>query len=213
MIALAIILSLLLIVFLLLLFPAKIGIEYKDDVTLYVKYLFLKKQLYPKKTKVKISDYTKKKHRKRLKKSRKPKSEPHKKTKENLTRKQKAERAVSRLKLLLFIVRKIYRTFLNLLTLVAKRIHIKIATDDAAKTAVLYGIAYQSTEYLLAFIDDNIKVVQKHDDDIAVYTDFLSDRCCFDIKLIFKVRPIALLDIGIKVMYNYLIGKKNIKKN
>ncbi|MCL2518846.1 MAG: hypothetical protein FWF15_09820, partial [Oscillospiraceae bacterium] len=57
------------------------------------------------------------------------------------------------------IITKITEQFNKHLNVSIKELHIKVATDDAAKTALLYGAVSQSVVYLLEIIQKNVKKV------------------------------------------------------
>ena len=99
----------------------------------------------------------------------------------------------------------------NKLRIDVKYINITVASDNAAKTAVLYGIVYQSVDYLLAFINENTRIKQKKTEDICITTNYLTDKTIFDINLVFSMSVFSLLDIGMKMTYNYLVAKYNSK--
>ena len=71
MIALYIILAVLAIITLLLFLPVRLTLSFRDELALRASYLFFKFPIYPKDTKIKLSDYTPRKIRKRKKKLKK----------------------------------------------------------------------------------------------------------------------------------------------
>ena len=209
MIAIAIIATILLIIIFLLSSRIKIQISYSEDIKVIAKYLFFKKPVYPKQEKLKISDYKYKKYKKKLLKKKKKKSDEKNETVKQPENKKKS--IVNQLKLLIYIVKKIYKKLFNKLRIDVKYINITVASDNAAKTAVLYGIVYQSVDYLLAFINENTRINQKKAEDICITTNYLTDKTIFDINLVFSMSVFSLLDIGMKMTYNYLVAKYNSK--
>ena len=209
MIAIAIIATILLIIIFLLSSRIKIQISYSEDIKVIAKYLFFKKPVYPKQEKLKISDYKYKKYKKKLLKKKKKKSDEKNETVKQPENKKKS--IVNQLKLLIYIVKKIYKKLFNKLRIDVKYINITVASDNAAKTAVLYGIVYQSVDYLLAFINENTRIKQKKAEDICITTNYLTDKTIFDINLVFSMSVFSLLDIGMKMTYNYLVAKYNSK--
>lgn len=81
-----------------------------------------------------------------------------------------------------------FSRFFRHLRIDVTRIHIVIGTDEAAKTAMLYGVAVQSVAYLLALLDKftNLHGLQKQD--VYVDTDFLSEEIRADVKIAFSIR-------------------------
>lgn len=105
-------------------------------------------------------------------------------------RKKKAESAT--LKENLDLVKKIVAFFFSRLfrhlRIDVTRIHIIIGTDEAAKTAMMYGITVQAVAYILALLDKvtNLHGLQKRD--VYVDTDFLSEEMKIDVKIAFSIR-------------------------
>ena len=73
------------------------------------------------------------------------------------------------------------------LHLKAARLHIRVATGDAATTAVLYGAVSASLAYLLAALD-RVTDLKTKPRDVSVFADYLSERSHVDLKLIFSLR-------------------------
>ncbi|MDY3846050.1 MAG: hypothetical protein SOZ62_03980 [Eubacteriales bacterium] len=196
----------------------RIRVVYDGDIKVTSRYIFIKKQVYPKNEKIKISDYKYKKYQKRLAKKRKQELKEVKKVdneivKQTSTEKSNPEKIIKNIKLLLWIVKKVYRRFLRALRIDVNHINITVASDNAAKTAITYGAVYQGVEYLLAFIDENVKVRQKYSEDILIDTDYLSDKSKCDINLVFSVSAARMLDITFVLAYNYIKCKLHGKNN
>ena len=62
------------------------------------------------------------------------------------------------------------------------RYKIIIGTDDAAKTALLYGAAEQATAYLFTILGENAKFTFSKKNSL-VWADFTSDRTMADVKI------------------------------
>lgn len=192
-----------------------------DGIDVCARYIFIKKQIYPKKEKIRISDFEYKKYQKRLEKKRKKAAKKAKKAadyaaaveKDGTDIKNKTKNTVKNIKLLLYIIKKVYRRFLNALRIDVNHINITVATDNAAKTAITYGAVYQGVECLLSFIDENIKIRQKYSESICLDTDYLSDKPRIDINIVFSVSVAAMLDITFRLAYNYIKCKLSRKGN
>ncbi|MBO5270734.1 MAG: DUF2953 domain-containing protein [Clostridia bacterium] len=68
------------------------------------------------------------------------------------------------------------------------RLHIIVGSDEAAKTAMTYGIVVQAVAYILALLDKfaNFHGLEKRD--VYVDTDFLSEEMKIDVKIAFSLR-------------------------
>ena len=97
------------------------------------------------------------------------------------------------------------------LRLHAAKLHINVATGDAARTAVLYGAVCQSLAYLLALLD-RITRLRAVEPDVAVNADFLGERSTADVRLELSVRLGGALLILLGVMPAYVKAKLDRKQ-
>ena len=82
------------------------------------------------------------------------------------------------------------------LTLRARRIVVTVSTDDAAKTALLYGAASAAMAGLIEFIDRSVARVKcKGRDEIDVKADFVTGKTKADVDLTLSARLIGALRI------------------
>ena len=95
------------------------------------------------------------------------------------------------------------------------RINLTVATEDAASTAILYGVAVQSVEYILALLDRVTNIDYKENAEVNVNVDYLSETPSADIAISFSLRVWHLFDILFKVAFGAvknLFGSKKSKK-
>ncbi len=93
------------------------------------------------------------------------------------------------------------------LHLTAARLHIRVATGDAATTAILYGAVSASLSYLLAALDRTVNLKSKPHD-ISVFADYLREKSSADIKLVFSMRSIGALSLLFSVMLAFVKEKR-----
>ncbi len=200
-------------ILLLLLFLAwlriRISVIYTDDITVLLQVLWIKIPLYPRKKKVKIHQYTYQKYRKRLLKQRKCEKE-----KRQLAAQSKPPKAKKRprslrknLTLYQYLFQKLYARFLRHFRIDVAKLHITVATGDAAQTAILTGFATQIVAYLLAFLDQHTNLRHGYRKDISVTSDFLSDKSRISCQICFSLRIFEITGLGIRFFYHYLIGQ------
>lgn len=137
-------------------------ISYTNELKVYAKFLFWRFKLYPEK---------KKKKQKKGKKPVKPTFKPPVKKEEK-----KKTDVISKLYEYRTVVIEIIKEFSKKLHFRFVNINIKVATDDAAKTAIVYSLATQGVSYLLSFLDSFSNVDITNKSSINIYTDFLSDE-------------------------------------
>ena len=213
MIALYIALSVLLFLFLVALIPVSLTLKYKDEVELTASVWAIRIPLYPrKKKKVKISDYSHKKLEKRKKKALKKRLKTQKKLEGN----QKAAKAAPQKekKPILESLELIYELLKTYITQTVKyvkikttRIVINVATDDAAKTAMLYAAVSNSEAVILTLLDNCKKLKNAPQATVAVNADFLSEKCSADIELSFTMRVWHLAKTLFVTAFKYVTQK------
>lgn len=105
-------------------------------------------------------------------------------------KKKKAESATleENLDLVKKIVSFFFSRFIRHFRIDLTRIHIVIGTDEAAKTAMLYGVAVQAVAYILAFLNKFTNFHGLEKQDVYVDTDFLSEEIKIDLKIAFSLR-------------------------
>lgn len=92
-------------------------------------------------------------------------------------------------------------------------IKIRVATDDAAKTAQLYGTVSGVVWSLLEFLSYHMNV-KRCDKNVEIYPDFTSNEFSADIKLVLKIKPIhaigAVMHL-LPILSKRKAGIKNVK--
>ena len=82
------------------------------------------------------------------------------------------------------------------LTLRARRIVVTVSTDDAAKTALLYGAISAAMSGLIEFVDRSVARVKcRGRDEVTVKADFVGGKTKADVDLILSARVIGALRI------------------
>ncbi len=217
---------------------ATVYLDYKDDIALSVSVLGIRIGILPKKErKVDINKYSAKKFRKMLakkqaaeeKKLAKKKKKDELKAKKKLEKKQKkdAEKQYAKehpdepkkekkklslgqiFSLVGGVLTKLFTRFGRHFRIKVARLNITVATGDAASTAVLYGVAVQGVEYILALLDKMTNISCRKDAEVNVNVDYLSDDVAVNIALAFSLRVWHLFDILFHVAFAAL---KNLFK-
>lgn len=176
-------------------------IDCNTDITANLRILCIKFALYPK-NKKQVS----------LRKFKKgyPKDKPKKK---DTSSGQKKEKRPDDIKLndkvgaILTLARIFFSRFFKHLRLDVSKILVTVGGQDAAKTAITYGLVSQSVAYLLEFLDNHLKISKKRKGQIDVHCDFTSETITYDISISASLSVWQLLDIGISLAYNYFKGK------
>ena len=185
--ALIVILSIALLIALLLSTKVLLHIRYEESLTVYLRVLFVKIRLYPsKKEKKKHPHSMSKRKAQKIKDSlqKKPKEEPKKrksKKKEKGKEPKEAPDLISIISIITSFVKSFLRLFAGSVRIRSSRLHIVVATEDAADTAIAYGALTQAINLLFPMLD-GIKTF-KHlprGKELSVRADFLSDTSKID---------------------------------
>lgn len=193
----ALLIVLLLIVFILSV-SIRFHIQYLNNAPIaYVKILCFKLPVYPSKPK-------KKNQKTKAKKNQSKKaSAAEEKPKQSLGDIQSGVRTV------IDIITELLEKFLSSLTVTATRIYISVGSDNAAKTALLYGGICQSVSYLIELLDNITKFKTHKNTYIHVGCDFSSEETIAEIHLVLSMRVYRIIGHGFRVLK--LLIKQKIK--
>ena len=205
---------------LLLLLRVRLTVTLRDDVVLTLSVLFVRIRLFPRKEKkVRWRNYSPKRskklaERKAKKAARKAAKKAKKQAKKHSDAEQKKKKPTT-LTEKLILVRALCATILRKtgkhLRLRAARLHIRVATGDAATTAILYGAVSGVLASLLALLD-RATVLRARSPQVAVIADYLSEKPSADVKLVFSLRIFGILSILVSTALTYLFTKTAHKK-
>ena len=90
------------------------------------------------------------------------------------------------------------------------KINVIVASDEAEKTALMYGAAIQSAYYLFEFLNHNFKV-KKKPGSIKIITDFSNIKTVFEIDIKFHMRISHILSLLIASAIKFLIFRNKTK--
>jgi len=175
----------------------------KDDMNVYAKVGFYKIQIMPQKPE----------KEKKIKKVKKEKSKPSKaKTEKEEKPKEKKKFTVPEIfDFVKDIGAVLLRRFKKHFKVKIYKINVILASDEAEKTAMLYGAAIQSAYYLYEFLDYNFKIKTKPDS-MKIIPDFSKIQTEFDIDIKFYMRLShilgLLIDSGLKFLKFWNKAKK-----
>lgn len=214
--ALIITLSILALLLLVLLLPVRFVITCREGVTLKLKIFLFGISLFPKTEKaVKPRRYTVKRLAKRQRKAERRAAKKALKKQKKAAAKAAAKRGETQktplsLKEKLVLVRVLCAALTKKthkhLRLTAARLHVRVATGDAATTAILYGAISASLSYLLLALD-RVTHLRAKPRDISVCADYLSQRSSTDIKLTFKMHVWGALCLAFSLLFTFIRSK------
>lgn len=230
-----------LIIALVLTLRVTLNIEYKDEVKMSVRVLFLKIGILPKKKKpINYKKFTAKRLRRLLEKDRRAelKKQEKKKKKQGAKAQKKAEKKKNKeiekrnrrlghpapkkrslsenLDIVRLILEAVARYFGKGIHVKVTRIRITVASDDAAKTAIMYGAVSAAVSWILEFLEQkaHLKYKGEGDDpenDVSVIADFTAEKPTADLKLSLRVHVWPLITSGVRAVYKIISNGVNKK--
>ena len=183
---------------LLLSMKVNIVVSYKKELCVFLRILFIKIRLFPKKVKLK-----EKKNKKKT--VTEEKTDTEKKTAEE-TKKTSPVNAILKTKdLILGLAKKT----LGKLYVKFSSLNIVVACEDASKTALAYGATVQSVAYLMEALDNVSNVKVSRFSSINVDSNFISQKSSIEGKVIIYIRVISGIILLFSLLKTYLVFKSN----
>ena len=192
---------------------ANVRLEFNEELILSIHVLGIKIKILPGKEKpVNYKEYTYKKHLKRLenkraaeiekskKKSQKKAAKKKKKDEKKEQKKSKSsapKRSISDwINIAVGVLAVFFEKFSHHLHIKVARMHINVATGDAASTAIMYGAVIQSVAYVIELLRKVTNVDGLEKADISVNADYLSETTSLDLCFVFSLRVWHVFDIA-----------------
>ncbi len=112
------------------------------------------------------------------------------------------------LEMILALVKRFYQKTRGKIKIKIKKLHIRVAADEAAHTALLYGVAVQLVSYIIGYVETNYTAVQRGEDDLSVVPDYTSSECSANIDIVFSAKIWRALLILVDMVEAYDKEKK-----
>ena len=201
-------------------------VSYESELTVRISIFGFRKTIFPRKVSAKrelkdIADFPNpekflKKEEKRRKRAEKKAARLQKKQAKKGQPAKKAEpeptpNPKETLDMLLAILKRAYTLTKGKLRIEFCKLHLYLATGDAASTAILYGVALQSTAYLLQWTQDHFNEILRHNGDMTVEPDYLSQKSSIELDLRLRVRGFRAIAIGLGMLHTYRAEKRRAK--
>lgn len=181
----------------------------KDSFIFCIKVLFIRKQVYPaEKKKVRLSSYSLKKLRKKDKKKPAAKSAAKKKRPDDAAEEKGKKTNVKSLTAFITrVITAVVRKFAKHLRIDIARICIRYGGEDAANTAVMYGVIAQAVSYIIGLLNNLTNVRQTYKSEINVIPDYLNEGFDADINITFRLKVWHFISISFAGVKEYLAHK------
>lgn len=193
---------------LLLFLPVRLYFSYGETIALRLNVLFFSFPLYPKKKKWKMKEHLPEYQKKKQKKKKTKKEHLHK-TEQAPQEKISTEQKIK--DLYTFTVRLLDRVIFPLLdrlkhslTVRISKLEVIIGGDDAAQSALLYGLAVNSGYALLAFVENHAKLKKSKNATVFVSCPFTERKSKIHCELEFGMHLFGALFLVLPALYTYL---------
>ena len=111
------------------------------------------------------------------------------------------------------IAAEVIRRFFKHLRIDVARVHVKVATGDAATTAVAYGAACTALNILLPVLSEVKNFSMPREKDFSVEPDFLGDTPTLDVKISFSLRVWHLFHVAFGALAKFLAHRAKAPTN
>lgn len=203
-IALYILLGIVLFICLILSLRIKLQIIYEDELKVYLKILFFKIQILPDKNKkFNISKFKRKKKQ----------SSPAYILKDIKEAEPTSDSIIDKLNSVREIISIFFDSFHKHLHVKLTKIHVKVASSDAAKTAILYGTASTAVACVVDLIDEITNLHRLKESSISVEPDFLSDKTDIKLNIMLYISVAGAIKVLLKSLINYYISNNQTQIN
>lgn len=182
-----------------------LNIVYEDELHVFLRVLFIKIRLFPSKKK----KFNAKKHEKKQKKKA---GKPSHVIKERNADENKSTPLVDNIRLITEIISIFFKASSKYLRVKLAKIHIKVATGDAAQTAILYGAVSSALACLIELLDSISNLQKLKSSSIQLEPDYLSDKSEARINISLSLNGRGALIVLVKCLRRYINYKNNSNK-
>ena len=116
------------------------------------------------------------------------------------------------LQMILALLKQLYTVTKGKFHVRVHRMHISVGSDDAAKTAVLYGAIVQSASLILQWLQTYFIPIARKEGSMRIEPDFLSDKIRADIDLTCSLKLRRAIAIGVRMLIKFLSEKKKAEE-
>ena len=190
-----------------------VTIVYHDELAVYVRVLFIKIPILPKKeqkrgphsmSEKKAQRLREKLEKKRLKKEEAKKKKASKKGSAEEKKKKTLPEILDMITMVRTIAVKVITKFWKHLRIDIARLRIRVATGDAAETAIAYGAVTGAINTLFPILEQAKNFDLPSQKNIDVVADFVSEELEADVKISFSLRLWHVLDVAFAALFSFI---------
>lgn len=112
------------------------------------------------------------------------------------------------LEMILALLKKFYHKTRGKIRIKVNKLHIRVSADEAAHTAILYGVVAQLVYRIVAYVEDNYTAIERRDGDLSVDPDYASSECSAEVDIVFSAKIWRAIFIFIDMVNAYDAEKK-----
>ena len=116
------------------------------------------------------------------------------------------------LSMIVALLKKLYQVTNGKFRLRVYRLHILVGTDDAAKTAILYGATVQSVSYILQWLQTHFIPIRRRPGAMTIDADFVSGKTSADIDLCCSIKFRRAIVMAVRMLMAFLKEKDAVDK-
>lgn len=224
MVVLIVIAAIIAIIFCIAMLSINIILQYSDEFALKIRVLFITIRIIPRNKKIRpeksLPEYVEKRERKAALKEKKKEEKKRKKAEKEKKKSgregsekngqgqpKKKKSAGDIFEMVKDILSSIFSKLPKYLKVRIKKLYVSVGTDDAAKTAIVYGSTMAALPNLLEFINEHAVLKQYGENAISIVPNFISGKVDADIDIRLSIRIWQAVSIGLGALFAYLRHK------
>jgi hypothetical protein len=196
--------------FFIFIIPIHVTVGLQESVSVMLRILFLKIPILPKTKKKK-----KKKKEKKPKEKKKKEKKPEDKKKKKKKKKKKVSDIVGLVQVLLDTVVALFKRLGRNFKIRVYAYEICVASEEAAKTAVMYGAVKTLSETIFLRLQDSINFKIVKNAPMGVYADFLEEKFRANVKIDFSLSIAGVFGVLFAAIFKFIGSfiKMSLNKN
>ncbi len=197
--------------FFIFIIPIHVTVGLTESVSVMIRVLFLKIPILPKAKKKK----KKKKEKKPKPKKKKKEKNPEDKKKKKKKKKKKVSDIVALVRMLLNVVVALLKRLGRNFKIRVHAYEICVASEEAAKTAVMYGAVKTLSETIFLRLQDSINFKIVKNAPVGIYVDFLEEKFKANVKIDFSISIAGVFGILFAAIGEFIRSfiKMSLNKN
>ena len=179
---------------------ASVRISYHEEIRVVLSVLGIPFQLVPGRKKKPKSPADQQKAARKKREKQKQKKLKKEQKKKQIAAGEPIPNLLENLQMIFSLLKAAYRAVRGKLRLRAYRFHIRVATGDAAQTAILYGTVTGAAALILQWMDECLIPIRRDCGDMQIVADYLAQKPEADIDIRLSIRFYRAIGIAIAML-------------